>query len=201
MSSNKSQATGGLSFNNEGHKSSYKGVYTGEYRASFRERIHGLRNRRPVPAPLPLDDLTTGRRTASGITDKRPRTPTPIPTPLASPVASPVPERPSAPLKGKVDEIRRRSQEFDLDALLDRVANERRRRPVIPCLVSSRGWGCGCPEPTPVPDVRGHIPGRSTPLRNSWGSEELAQAAAALKPYLEDKTDKKLEPRRGSRAG
>ncbi|KAI0541642.1 hypothetical protein GGR58DRAFT_528734 [Xylaria digitata] len=152
-----------------------RGVYTGEYRASFRERIQRLRALKPAPRPVPLDNFVTSNRTPPSTT-REPRTPT-KPTPSL--------ECPGAPRK-------------------DREANERSRRIVNPCLVSSRGWGCGRPEPPMFPDLNqqsGHvIPGRRSPLRNTWNPGDLDRAVADLVPLIatSDEDVKEIQMKMGN---
>ncbi|KAI0972846.1 hypothetical protein F4678DRAFT_478119 [Xylaria arbuscula] len=137
-----------LSVNQPGPEpSSTGGIYTGETRLNFRERMQRMRGgrdgglprlqRRDTPAPIEREISSP------------PRTPLIPPSPL---------ECPGAPRKGKVSELRQRGpsheQYDDEDILLDRKANEKRQDELYR-------------------DILGYItPGRRSPLRNSWGPDQ-----------------------------
>ncbi|KAI3323683.1 hypothetical protein HD806DRAFT_543904 [Xylariaceae sp. AK1471] len=131
-----------------------KVVFTGESRVPLRERIQRMRSGKAT-IPAPLYPSKPS-------TSSPPRTP---------PIFVSVPECPPAPRKGKVHDIRRLSQHSDTDdddVLLDRKANE---QPAGTFLDVSRRSGA-------------ITPGRRSPLRQSWGPDQLAKIDAKLQELI-----------------
>ncbi|KAI1427907.1 hypothetical protein F5Y12DRAFT_791039 [Xylaria sp. FL1777] len=146
-----------------------RGIYTGESRLPFRERIRRMRDHSGVPTVPKLvrrDTPFPSKRTPSSSTGKAPKTP-PMPVSMSLPVC------PGAPRKSKVSELCRSSPNEvygdDEDVLLDRKANERVRRNAL------------------YPDVVGGYvtPSRRSSLRNSWEPDQPSEVSAQLRLLLD----------------
>ncbi|KAI0911692.1 hypothetical protein F4823DRAFT_560631 [Ustulina deusta] len=141
-------------------ESDSRGIYTGESRVPFRERIQRMRRQKGVPKLVRRDTPIPRKRIARSPTSTAPRTP-PMPTSL--------PVCPGAPRKGKVSELRRSSPtqaDADEDVLLDREATARARGELI------------------FPDIGGCVAaGRRSPLRNSWGPDQPSAVVAQLHQF------------------
>jgi hypothetical protein len=137
-----------------------KTIYTGESRVPLRERVSRMRDGK-IPVLLRLGTPMLSKQTWRSLAE--PRTP--------PPALPPVPVCPGAPRKGKVYELRRDDEDEDEnDVLLDRKAYQSAKRPGSTLLgVSRRSYAV--------------TPGRRSPLRKSWGPDQLAKIDAKLQTF------------------
>ncbi|KAK5636612.1 hypothetical protein RRF57_012324 [Xylaria bambusicola] len=125
-------------------ESNSRGIYTGESRQPFRERIQRMRDQKGTPKIKRRDTPIPSKCTSSSSLSNPLRTPRP---------PMPVLICPGAPRKGKVGELHRTSPfsaDFDEDVLLDREAIKRTRKDMSPSL---------------------DVGGRRSPPRNSWSAD------------------------------